>query len=108
MGRLVFSGVKVLAGSNTPTQPDINPIHGVYKAIHRVSADDVTVYQALIAYGESGYKSVGLWSRLGSLSVGKQASFVLLNKDIIHMNESNLKDTELQVTVVCGKVMYIR
>lgn len=108
MGRLVFSGVKCTAGSNTPTQVDINPIHGVYKATHRVSVDDVTIYQVLIAYGMNAYKSVGLWNRVGELVPGKQASFVLLSKDIIHMDDSQLMDCEIVATVACGKVMYER
>ncbi|MCM1441433.1 MAG: amidohydrolase family protein [Roseburia sp.] len=106
VGRLVFSGVKIIAGSNVPTQADINPIHGVYKATHRVSADDVTIYQSLIAYGKNAYSSVGLWNKMGSISVGKLANFVLLNKDLIHMNETALMDVLVMGTVVCGKTVY--
>jgi len=108
VGRVMYGGINTIAGSNFPTQQDINPIHGVYKATHRVSTDDVNIWRVLSAYGETAYKRFGLWGTRGSITPGKKADFVLLNKDIIHMNDSLLMDVSIMVTVVDGKVVSTR
>lgn len=108
VGSVMYSGVRVIAGSNYPVEDDIFPMHGVFKATHRVSEEDTTVFSVLQSYGSLACKSFNLFTITGSVAVGKRASFVLLNKDIIHMNESQLMDVSCMSTIVDGKVMYSR
>lgn len=106
VGRLMYAGLNVISGSNTPMQRDISPINGVYKASHRTSDDDATPYHLLQTYGPNAYQTFGLWSEVGSIEIGKKATFCILNRDIIHMRESMLCDCKAVGTVECGELVY--
>lgn len=106
IGRLAFSGVNMLAGSNLPTSEEASPVSGVYKATHRTSEDDITPFRVLAMYGRNAYQYYDLDDKLGAVSVGKQADFVLLDKDIIHMREDLLCDVNYMATVCTGLVMW--
>lgn len=106
IGRLAYAGVNLIAGSNYPTQSEISPIHGVYKATHRVSADNVTPYKVLEMYGLNARELYGLSYHEGSVASGMRANFVILDKDIIHMREDLLCDVEYLATVVDGVVQW--
>lgn len=106
VGRLVAKGVRVIAGSNFPMHQEISPMKGVYKATHRTSADDATPYQVLCSYRETPYEAFGLAGELGDITVGRRASFILVNKDIVNMREDLFCDTKYVATVVDGEVMW--
>lgn len=43
---------------------------------------------------------------LGSLTPGKEADFVVLDKDIMTVPQSQILETRVRATVVDGKVVY--
>ena len=106
IGRLAFAGINLIAGSNCPTQADVSPMHGVYKASHRVSADDVTPYRVLEMYGNNARELYGLSYDQGTIAVGMKANFVIVDKDIIHMREDLLCDVKNLATIVDGVVQW--
>lgn len=44
--------------------------------------------------------------KLGSLSVGKQADFVVLDQDIMTVPASEILKTKVKATVIDGEVVY--
>lgn len=106
VGRLLYAGLNVVSGSNAPVQRDMSPVNGVYKASHRTSDDDATPYHLLRTYVANAYKTFGLADKYGSLSVGKNASFCLLSKDIINMREDLICDCKCVASVVDGTLMW--
>lgn len=106
IGRLMFAGMDVISGSNLPTQSDISPISGVYKATHRTNADDVTAYRMLLSYRDNPRELFGLLSHVGDLEVGHPATFVLLDKDVVNMREDLLCNCKYMATIISGEIMY--
>ncbi len=107
VGRLMYAGVSVIAGSNLPVQPEISPIDGIYKASHRGGVDDVTPYQVMLSYGLQAYMLFDIASNYGSIAIDKKATFLLIDKDIINMREDLICDCRCLATVVDGDVLWI-
>lgn len=107
VGRLMYAGVRVVAGSNLPVQPEISPIDGIYKASHRGGADDVTPYQIMLSYGTQAYNLFDIADDYGSISVGKKASFILIDKDIVNMREDLISDCRCLSTIADGDVLWV-
>lgn len=107
IGRLMYAGIKVISGSNTPTNPEVSPIGGVYKASHRTNEDDVTPYRVLQSYQDVPREVFGLYHRVGDMEVGMPATFILVNKDVVNMREDLLCDCEYMATVVEGNVLWV-
>jgi hypothetical protein len=116
---LLSSGARVAAGSDTPAFPVAynNPLWGIHAAVTRqdgkgkpgggwypkekVSRVDAlkmyTVHPAYAAFEED---------LKGSIEVGKLADLTVLSKDILTIPEAEIRDTEVVMTVLGGKVVY--
>jgi hypothetical protein len=113
---LLKSGAKVINGSDVPVEP-INPIASYYASVSRRTlggepeggfepAEKMTRMQALRSYTldaafgefEEGFK--------GSIEVGKAADFTIFSKDILTVDEDEILEAEVMMTVVDGKVVY--
>ena len=44
----------------------------------------------------------------GSIEVGKLADFTILDKDIMTIHEDDILDTNVEMTIIGGKVVYSR
>ena len=106
VGKLIYKGIKILAGSNNPEQLDVSPISGVYKATHRTNADDATSYHVTQGYKDNALEVFGMLDRYGEIEVGKYASFVLVDKDIVRMNEALLQNVNYLATFIDGVVVW--
>ena len=115
---LLKSGVKIVNGTDVPVEP-INPIASFYASVSRKTLEGtpedgyepgqkMTREQALrsytldAAYGafEEGIK--------GSIEAGKLADFTVFSKNIMEVPENEILDTEVDMTVFGGKVVYQR
>lgn len=103
VGRIMYAGVNVISGNNAPMLHTLSPVTGVYRAAHRTSDDDATPSHLLRTYGRNAYKWFGLYDQMGNIEVGKQANFVLLDKDIVNMREDLLCDCNIVRTVIRGE-----
>ena len=106
IGRLLYSGLNVVSGGNSPTQTEIFPVNGVYRAARRNNKDDATPYRLLETYTATPYKVFGLSSKCGDIKVGAPATFVLLTQDLLNTREELLCNCETVMTVVNGKVRW--
>jgi len=43
----------------------------------------------------------------GSISVGKLADFTIYNQDLMTVNEGDILDTKISMTIFGGKVVYV-
>ena len=116
---LLSSGARVAAGSDTPSFPvDYNnPLWGIHAAVTREDAEGkpeggwygeqkVSRMDALKMYTLHPAYAAFEEDIKGSLSPGKLADLTVLSKDILTVPEAEIRDTEVVMTVVGGKVVY--
>ena len=108
-GRLAF-------GSDWYVAP-ATPIEGIYAAVTRrtldnrnpegwVPAQKITVEEALRAYTvDAAYASFDEKQK-GALTAGRLADFVVLDRNIFEIPPEQIRDTQVVLTVVGGKVVY--
>ncbi|MGQ9507039.1 MAG: amidohydrolase [Candidatus Bathycorpusculaceae bacterium] len=104
---LVKKGVVVASGSDCPVEP-INPLLGVWAAVARKSFEEesLTVEEALRSYTvNAAYASFGE-DCFGKIEVEKFADFVVLSDDLLKISSEKIKDVEVEMTVVGGKIVY--
>lgn len=109
-------GIKVIGGSDSPSSP-ANPFWGIYAAVTRKDQDGkpeggwfpencITREAALRSYTE--WAAYGQFEEAlkGTIERGKLADFVVLDRDIMNCPEDEIKEIQVQKTVVGGKVVY--
>lgn len=107
-------GVGLSFSSDTPVEP-CNPFEGVYAAVTRGSPDGLeiakltegealTTAEALRCYTETAPKLLG--ERLGRLSVGYPADFVIVDRDPLSAPAPELRRVHVLATYVGGEPMY--
>lgn len=118
---LLSSGARVAAGSDTPSFPVVynNPLWGIHAAVTRQDSDGkpeggwygdqkVSRMDALKMYTLHPAYAAFEEDIKGSLSPGKLADLTVLSKDILTIPEAEIRDTEVVMTVLGGKVVYRR
>jgi predicted amidohydrolase YtcJ len=115
---LLDSGAVLAFGSDWDVAP-MEPLKGIYAAVTRrpldgshpngwVPEQKITVAEAVHAYTMgSAYASLEE-DRKGSLAPGKLADFVVLSHDIFHIDPTKIRDTQVDLTVMGGRVVYER
>jgi len=106
---LIQEGVLTTGGSDCPVEP-IDPLLGVWAAVareafpeERISVDDaLRLYTVNAAYAsfEENIK--------GSIDVGKLADLVVLSREPHEIPPNEIRDVKVEMTIVGGKVVYIR
>lgn len=118
---LLSSGARVAAGSDTPAFPVAynNPLWGIHAAVARQDArgkpeggwypgERVSRLDALKMYTLHPAYAAFEEDIKGSISQGKLADLTVLSKDILTVPEAEIRDTEVVMTVLGGKVVYRR
>ena len=109
------AGVVVAAGSDAPVAlPD--PLLGIYAAVTRRARNGTTVglnqaigvESALRMHTVNGAYACFDEHRTGSLAVGKMADMVLLDHDPTAVEPEAIKDIQVMMTMVGGKVVWER
>ena len=100
----------VLASDSAPGLPFSNPFLNIQIAtIYPANPKEaITREQALIAFTRTAAYSVFAEDRLGTLEVGKQADLAVLSQDIFKVSNEDLPKTESVLTIVGGKITYVR
>ena len=114
---LLENGVKVCLGSDWPVTP-LDVIHGIDIAVNRKTKDGknpdgwipeekISVAEAIKAYTiDAAYASFEENIK-GSLETGKLADFIVLDKNILEIDPSEIKDVNIDLTVMNGEKVYI-
>lgn len=112
---LLESGIVVAAGSDAPVVP-ANPLEGIYAATTRGSrsgctvanGERVSVEQALKLYTSGPAIACGEHYRKGSIVPGKLADLVVLTADPASLEQSEIKNIGVAMTIIGGNVVWRR
>lgn len=111
-------GITVCGGSDAPVV-DFNPFKNIYSAVTRKDLDGypdssflpkekLTVHEAIRIFTiNSAYSSFEEKIK-GSLEIGKLADFIVLNEDIFTIPEEKIKDISVDMTILDGKIAYVK
>jgi predicted amidohydrolase YtcJ len=113
--RLLDRGIKVAFHSDVPVVP-CNPIPAIYTAVTRKTesgqdigpAQKATVLEALRAYTLAGAYGTFEDDIKGSIELGKLADLAILSDDILGIDPEAIKDLQVDLTMVDGKICYQR
>jgi predicted amidohydrolase YtcJ len=111
--KLFKAGVVVASGSDFPVEL-INPFHGIHAAVTRqnhqnqpaggwYSEEAMSVEQALQSFTINAAFAAHAETFSGSLDVGKQADFIVIDQDIFTIEPKNIWKTKVLETWVAGK-----
>ena len=116
---LLDLGVLLAAGSDWPVMPSPNPWYGIQGLVSRADPagefpgtlwpeQAVTVAEALHAYSLGTALAMGTADVTGSLTPGKSADFVVLDRDPFAVAVDELGTTTAQSTWFAGRPVYRR
>jgi predicted amidohydrolase YtcJ len=113
---LLQSGAKVINGTDVPVEP-VDPLASFYASVSRKTlkglpaggyepAQRMTRKQALRSYTLDAAFGEFAEEQKGSIEVGKLADFTVLSKNIMTIEDTEILDTEIAMTVLGGQVVY--
>ncbi len=116
MAALLQRGVPLAFGSDTPVA-DFDPFKGMYSAVTRKFQLNsqhepwhpemaVSLKQAIKAYTIGGATASGDLHLRGTLSVGKQADFIAVDRDIRFLKPEEILSIRVNKTIMNGKIVY--
>jgi predicted amidohydrolase YtcJ len=112
---LLDAKARLAFGSDWSVAP-ATPLEGIYAAVTRRTLDDrnpdgwvpaqkITVEEALRAYTTGGAYASFDESRKGSLTAGKLADLVMIDRDLFEIPPEQIREAKVVATVVGGKVV---
>jgi predicted amidohydrolase YtcJ len=115
---LVKSGARIAGGSDFPVEP-ASPFYGLHAAVTRQSRDGLppggwrvaealTLPQAFAAFTTDAAFANHAEDKVGSLTPGKWADFILVDRDPFAIAPGDLWRTEVDETFVAGKRVFKR
>ncbi|MEM9339906.1 MAG: amidohydrolase family protein [Bacteroidota bacterium] len=113
---LLQSGAKIVNGTDAPVEP-LNLLAGFYASVSRRTLkgkpkggyepdQKMTREQALRSFTLDAAYGAFLEDQTGSIEVGKWADFTVLNKDIMTIDEEEILNTEVVMTIIGGEVVF--
>ncbi|MBZ0113065.1 MAG: amidohydrolase [Thermoanaerobaculia bacterium] len=110
---LINAGVALMNGTDTPVE-DIDPIANYYSAVTRRMNNGETFTPDQVLTREEALRSMTLDAAYGafeedikgSIEVGKLADFVVLSQDLLTVPEEAITNTEVEMTIIGGEVVY--
>jgi predicted amidohydrolase YtcJ len=114
---LLDTGAMLAFGSDAPVE-DISPLLGIHAAVTRRRANGdpgpegwypeqkLTVHEAVYAYTMGAAYASGEEQLKGSLTAGKLADLVILDRDIFDIDPMDILHTQVHATMVGGKFVY--
>jgi predicted amidohydrolase YtcJ len=115
--RLLDSGAQLVFGSDGPIEPHA-PLIGIHAAVTRRRRDGapgpggwqgqerITVAEAVDAYTCWPAYAAGEESYRGSITPGKVADLVVLSQDIFQVDPMTILESEVEMTVLDGKIVW--
>lgn len=111
------AGITMGAGSDSPTE-SLNPFVGIRAAVTRkdthnkpehgwMPAEQLDLVEAISLYTSGGARICGELDWRGTLEVGKSADITAFMRDPLKVEENELLDIKVGLTIVDGKIRYI-
>jgi predicted amidohydrolase YtcJ len=109
---LLKQGATIAGASDWPVSSP-NPFNAMAQAITRagplgvLNADERLDRETMFyAYTLNAARTIGLEKQIGSLSPGKQADFIVLDRDVFTVDNKALHDTQVLQTWFAGREVY--
>jgi len=113
---LLDTKARLSFGSDWSVAP-VSPILGIYAAVTRRTLDDanpqgwvpeqkITVEEALRAYTATAAYASFEENEKGSIAAGRLADVVMLDRDLFKIPPEQIRDAQVNLTMVGGKVVY--
>ncbi|RJS58890.1 amidohydrolase [Bacillus sp. PK3_68] len=111
----IDAGIVAAAGSDAPITT-CNPFIGIYTAVNRCmkngtsfeEAQKINLLEAIRMYTYNGAYASFEETIKGSLEAGKLADLVVLDRSILKESEENLKDIQVELTMIDGEIVFER
>ena len=112
---LIDSGALIGNGTDVPVEP-IDPIASYYASVSRMTKDgsrfhaeqSMTRQEALESYTINNAFAAFEEDIKGTLTPGKLADMVVLSQDLLTVEEARIPETEVEMTILGGAVVYRR
>ena len=113
--KLLQSGAIVVNGTDAPVE-DVDPIACFYSSVTRRLPDGSRFYpdqcltreEALRSYTRDAAYAMFEEDIKGTITPGKLADLVVLSQDILAIPDDEVPQTEVEMTIVGGKVVFVR
>lgn len=113
--KLIDSGARICNGTDVPVE-DIDPIASFYASVARVTRtgerfypeQSMTRMEALESYTINAAYAAFEDDIKGSLTPGKLADVVVLSQDFLTIPEEEIPQTQVDLTIIGGRVLYER
>ncbi len=113
---LLKSGARIVNGTDVPVEP-INPLASFYASVARKTLmgtpeggyepeQRMTREQALRSYTLDAAYGAFEENIKGSIEAGKLADFTIYSQDIMTVEESEILETEIEMTIIGGQVVF--
>jgi hypothetical protein len=110
------AGTRIVCGSDFPVESP-NPFFGIYAAVARQDQEGwpdggwrpeerMTREEALACFTIDAARAAGMEDEVGTLSVGKRADFVIVDRDPLTAPVEDLWKTRVLRTVIDGRTVY--
>ncbi|WP_343314765.1 amidohydrolase [Brucella sp. BE17] len=103
----------IIAGASDWPISTANPWEAMHHGMTRQGpdgglnpAEKLDVVTMLLAYTRHAAQAIGLADKIGTLSVGKQADFIIVDRDVLNVEVDAIKDTKVLETYFAGKKVY--
>ncbi len=111
--KILKSGGHIANGTDAPVE-SLNPIENYYAAITRKMNNGKVFYPGQVLSREEALKSLTIdnayaafqENNLGSVSIGKWADLTVLSQNLLTTPENEILNTEVEMTIVNGKILY--
>ena len=115
---MIDAGVPIMFSSDAPVC-DPSPLVGIHAAVTRQRRDGtpqggwypdqrISVEQSVRGYTTVPANFYGRSHELGSLTPGKKADIIVLNRNIFEIDPMEIIETQVDVTLFDGRVVYAR
>jgi len=115
---ILKTGTPLMLSSDAPVT-DPNPLPGIYSAVTRKRMDRtpekgwymeqaISVEEAVKGYTITPAEATGVGDCLGSISKGKFADMVVLDRDIYKIDPDRIAEVKVDLTLFNGRVVYER
>lgn len=104
----------VIAGASDWPISTANPWEAMHHAMTRQGPDGglnpaerMDKISMLLAYTRHAAQAIGLADRIGSLAPGKQADFIVVDRDVLNVDAESLRQTQVLETYFAGARVYV-
>jgi predicted amidohydrolase YtcJ len=113
---LLQSGAKIVNGTDAPVEP-INPFPSLYASVSRRTLkgtpeggfepeQKMTREQALRSYTLDAAYGAFLEEQTGSIEVGKWADLAIIDRDFMTIDEDEILETKVLMTMIGGEIVF--